>query len=238
MRFKIFFYVILFSLVSQTCKEEKTIEFKEVNKTTTTNKLVDINIPEASGDDTVSIAINNTVNQLIINSLNTNEPDGSVPKNIEESIDSFNKEFNRFKTDFPDAVVTWEAQIDGEVMYQSPDIISMAITTYLNTGGAHGNLSISFLNFNAQTGKQLKNEDLLEDHLAFIEIAKTYFDEEIADKKELYFEPENFKLPENIGFSEEGVILLYNTYEIAPYSSGITEILIPWNELQTSLNYL
>ncbi|MCX7546440.1 DUF3298 and DUF4163 domain-containing protein [Xanthomarina sp. F1114] len=238
MRFKIFFYVILFSLVSQTCKEEKTIEFKEVNKTTTTNKLVDINIPEASGDDTVSIAINNTVNQLIINSLNTNEPDGSAPKNIEESIDSFNKEFNRFKTDFPDAVVTWEAQIDGEVMYQSPDIISMAITTYLNTGGAHGNLSISFLNFNAQTGKQLKNEDLLEDHLAFIEIAKTYFDEEIADKKELYFEPENFKLPENIGFSEEGVILLYNTYEIAPYSSGITEILIPWNELQTSLNYL
>lgn len=238
MRFKIFVYVILVSLISQTCKEEKTIEFKETNKTTATNKLVEINIPEATGNDVVSTAINNTLSQLIINSLNANELDGPKPKNIEEGIDSFNNEFNRFKADFPDSVVAWEAQIDGEVMYQSPDIISMSITTYMNTGGAHGNLNISFLNFNAQTGKQLKNEDLLENYLAFTKIAKTYFDEEIADKKELYFEPENFKLPENIGFNEEGVILLYNTYEVAPYSSGITEIHIPWSELQSSLNYL
>ena len=108
----------------------------------------------------------------------------------------------------------------------------------MNTGGAHGHLNVSFLNFNAQTGNMLKNEDLFEDYLAFTKIAKTYFDEEIADKKDLYFEPDNFTLPENIGFNEEGVILLYNTYEIAPYSSGMTEIQIPWEELQTSLNYL
>ncbi|MCX7551147.1 DUF3298 and DUF4163 domain-containing protein [Xanthomarina sp. F2636L] len=238
MRYKIFIYAIIISLISQTCKEEKTVEFKEISKTTNTNTLVEINIPEASGNDDISKAINHSIEQHIIASLNVKDANNHLPKTIEESIDVFNNEYTTFKNDFSDSVLSWEAQIDGEVMYQSPDIISMAITTYLNTGGAHGNLSISFLNFNAQTGKQLKNEDLLEDHLAFIEIAKTYFDEEIADKKELYFEPENFKLPENIGFSEEGVILLYNTYEIAPYSSGITEIQIPWQDLQTSLNYL
>ena len=38
-------------------------------------------------------------------------------------------------------------------------------------------------------------------------------------------------LPENIGFSDEGVILLYNVYEIAPYSEGITEFTIPFEEV-------
>ncbi|MEO8934009.1 MAG: DUF4163 domain-containing protein [Xanthomarina sp.] len=238
MRFKIFIYAIIISLISQTCKEEKTIEFKETNKTTTTNKLVEINIPEATGNDVVSQNINKTISKLISNSLNISDTEYPEPKTILESIDSFNDEYNRFKTDFPDSAVAWEAQIDGEIMYQSPDIISLSITTYLNTGGAHGSLNIAFLNFNAQTGKQLKNEDLLGDYSAFTNLAKTYFYEEIADKRELYFEPDNFILPENIGFNEEGVILLYNSYEIAPYSTGLTEIRIPWSELQSSLNYL
>ena len=46
------------------------------------------------------------------------------------------------------------------------------------------------------TGEQLKNEALFRDYLSFTEIANEYFNEEIADKKELYFEPDNFKLPE------------------------------------------
>jgi hypothetical protein len=238
MRYKIFVYAIIFSLISQTCKEEKTVEFKEVTKTTNTNKLVEINIPEAIGKEDISKAINKSINQLVIHSLNVNDETGSEPKTIEESIDTFNKEYTTFKRDFPDSAIAWEAQIDGEVMYQSADVISISITNYLNTGGAHGNLTISFLNFNAQTGKLLKNEDLFEDYLAFTTLAKTYFNEEIADKKDQYFEPDNFKLPENIGFNEEGVILLYNTYEVAPYSSGITEIHIPWEDLQTTLNFL
>jgi hypothetical protein len=238
MRFKILVYAIIFSLISQTCKEEKTVEFKEVTKTTNTNKLVEINIPEAIGKEDISKAINKSINQLVIHSLNVNDETGSEPKTVEESIDTFNKEYTAFKTNFPDSVIAWEAQIDGEVMYQSTDVISISITNYLNTGGAHGILTISFLNFNAQTGKLLKNEDLFEDYLAFTKLAKTYFNEEIADKKDQYFEPDNFKLPENIGFNEEGVILLYNTYEVAPYSSGITEIHIPWEDLQTTLNFL
>ncbi|HLV13650.1 MAG TPA: DUF3298 and DUF4163 domain-containing protein [Xanthomarina sp.] len=238
MRFKIFVYAILISLISQTCKEEKPIEFKEINKTTSTNKLVEINIPEASGTDVASAAINKAIDELIISSLGSDELESAAPKTVSESIDSFNAEFNRFKADFPDSVMAWEAQIDGEVMYQSSDVISISITTYINTGGAHGSLNIRFLNFNAQTGAPLRNEDLFEDYLGFTDMAKTYFYEEIADKRELYFEPDTFQLPENIGLTEDGVILLFNTYEIAPYSTGITEIHIPWSELQSVLNYL
>ncbi|TYA60208.1 DUF3298 and DUF4163 domain-containing protein [Formosa maritima] len=238
MRFKFLVYTLIISLLSQTCKEEKTIEFKEINVTTSTNKIVEINIPEAFGDEEVSNVINKRINLVIISSLNVGEENSTSSMTVSESIDLFNKEYTTFKADFPESIMEWDAQIDGEIMYQSDEIVSIAITTYLNTGGAHGNLIIEFLNFDVYTGKQLKNEDLFQDYINFTEIAKDYFNEEIAYKKELYFEPDNFKLPENIGFNDEGAILLYNTYEIAPYSSGVTEINIPWEDLQNTLNFL
>ena len=238
MRYKFIIYTLIISLFSQTCKEEKVLEFKEINITTDSNKIVEINIPEALGDVEISNAINNTINKVIIASLYPKEETNSSTATVNKSIDFFNKEYIDFKNDFPESAMEWDAQIDGEIMYQSDEIVSIALTSYMNTGGAHGSLVITFLNFDVFTGKQLKNEDLFEDYLSFKEIAKEYFNEEIADKKDLYFESDNFKLPENIGFNDEGVILLYNTYEIAPYSSGITEINIPWNDLETTLNFL
>jgi len=238
MRYKFIIYTLIISLFSQTCKEEKALEFKEINITTVSNKIVEINIPEALGDLEISNAINNTINKVIIASLNPKEEPNLSTGTVSKSIDFFNKEYIDFKKDFPESAMEWDAQIDGEIMYQSDEIVSIALTSYMNTGGAHGSLVITFLNFDVYTGIQLKNEDLFEDYLSFKEIAKDYFNEEIADKKDLYFEPDNFKLPENIGFNYEGVILLYNTYEIAPYSSGITEINIPWNDLDTTLNFL
>jgi hypothetical protein len=238
MRFKFLVYTLIISLFSQTCQEEKTLEFKEINVTTSTNKVVEINIPEAFGNQEVSDKINKRINQIIISSLSINDDTETSSLTISETIDLFNKEYSSFKNDFPESVMEWDAQVDGEIMYQSDEIVSIAITTYLNTGGAHGNLIIKFLNFDVYTGKQLKNEDLFQDYISFTEIAKDYFNEEIADKKEMYFEPDNFKLPENIGFNDEGVILLYNTYEVAPYASGITEISIPWEDLQSTLNFL
>ena len=50
-----------------------------------------------------------------------------------------------------------------------------------------------------------------------------------------YFFGEPFHLPDNIGYSEEGLILLYNVYEIASYAQGYTEFRIPFSELNTYL---
>lgn len=104
-------------------------------------------------------------------------------------------------------------------MYQSETVISIALTSYMDTSGAHGNLNISFLNFNAKTGKLIANTDLFNDKKAFFKLAKTYYQNNI-DKKDAVFDSENFVLPANIGYTEDGIILLYNTYEIAAYSAG------------------
>ncbi len=228
----------LIFLVSSCQDEEPKITFSEVNMTTNQNKIVEVNIPQAEGPETVAKTINQAIESNISASL-TSDPDLQTKNmSVSESIDYFNTEYNNFKSEFPDSPLAWEAQIDGEIMYHSEAVISVAMTTYLNTGGAHGILVINFLNFDALTGQPLKNEQLFNDWESFKTIANDYFNDHIADKKELYFEPDNFVLPENIGFNDEGVILLYNSYEVAPYSTGLTEFTIPYNDLVAFLNFM
>lgn len=236
--YSIVFILFIYAILNVSCEEEKSSTlFSEVNITTPNNNLVEIFIPYAIGNDPVSQKINSKIDELLIASLHIGDPDSITAQSVEESIDVFNNEYLKFKTDFPDSPIVWEAQIDGEVSYQSESVISIAITNYMNTGGAHGNLIITFLNFNPLTGDTISNKNLFSDFSSFEELAKTHFYKEIANNKEDYFEPDNFTLPANIGFDDDGLILLFNTYEIAPYSSGITEIHIPFGELDSILAY-
>ncbi len=226
------FIVSFFVLLS--CSEELKTTFIEINITTDNNKLVEINIPNAIGTDLISANINSEISKLVITELHVGETDTSTSKSIEESITLFNDEYNAFNTDFPDSTAPWEVQIDGEILFQSSEIISIAITSYMNTGGAHGITNISFINFDAATGKRIPNEKLFKNEAAFKDAAKPYF-EAALNEDDIIFEPDNFKLPANIGYNEEGIILLYNTYEIAPYSTGIIDFIIPFEKISSIL---
>ncbi|WP_417238394.1 DUF3298 and DUF4163 domain-containing protein [Bizionia sp.] len=233
--------IVLLSLIFLifSCEDEETkITFSEKNFTTNQNKIVEINIPQAEGIEAVKNNINTSIEAMVSASLNLDEDSVAKSMSVSESIDKFNSEYASFKSEFPESALEWEAQIDGEIMYQSEAVISIVITNYLNTGGAHGSLVVSFLNFDALTGQLLKNEQLFNDMNAFKTVAEDYFNDQIADKKELYFEPDNFVLPQNIGFNDTGVILLYNSYEVAPYSTGLTEFTIPFDDLVPYLNFM
>jgi hypothetical protein len=216
------------------CKEETSITIIESNFTSKNNEFVQVNIPFISNESDVTKLINSAISKTVISSLQIGEPDDLTSETIEESITKFNDEYNDFINDFPESSQLWEAEIDGEAMFQSEDIISIAITSYVNTGGAHGNLNISFLNFDVETGRSISNIDLFKDIESFKQIAKTHFDKVIENEGDV-FDINTFKLPANIGFSDEGIILLYNTYEVAPYSTGIIEFEIPYNEIDSFL---
>ena len=106
----------------------------------------------------------------------------------------------------------------------------------MNTGGAHGNSRIDFLNFNPETGKLYAMTDLIDDFDGFSALAETHFKAEVkTDDTADYFFGKDFQLPESIGFNEAGVIILYNTYEIAAYSEGVTEFTIPYEDANSYL---
>ena len=67
----------------------------------------------------------------------------------------------------------------------------------------------------------------------FNSIAEKHFKNSLAQSNSQsniqdYFFGKSFQLPQNIGFSEDGLILLYNTYEVASYAQGYTEFIIPF----------
>lgn len=224
-----FIFIIFCFILFNSCEEESKISFIEVNVTTENNDSVEVTIPEAIGDMTIAEVINSEINHTVMSALHIGDSENITAKSIEESIDIFNKEYKNFMNDFPDSAQVWNAEIDGEVIYQSDEIISVSISSYINTGGAHGLFHISFLNFNAETGKRIPNGNLFNDITAFKKMAKAYFDSSIKDPSTL-FEKDNFTLPVNIGYTEEGLILAYNVYEIAPYSTGLIDFTIPYEE--------
>ncbi|MEP1487933.1 MAG: DUF4163 domain-containing protein [Algibacter sp.] len=229
-----YFLYILFVIIFVSCKKEVQTIFIESDFSTDKHTNVHINIPVAIGDISISEKINSRLIKNVSTALQIGSPENKNLKSIEESVVDFTNEFNNFKKEFPENKQQWEAQLDGEILFQSTEIITIAITSYVNTGGAHGSLNISLLNFNAESGEEIENSNLFNDIKDFKNIAKPYFEKETEDK-DLLDASEDFKLPTNIGYNDEGVILIYNTYEVAPYSSGIIEFMIPFKKVNSCL---
>jgi hypothetical protein len=232
-------FIIPFFLFS--CSEDVKLTFKEHNISLNENAVIDINYPKAEGNKTVADIINKTVESFIVNQISMTE-DSVINGSIATAVKQFDIEYINFKNAFLDSDQKWEALIDGEVTYESPELISIAINSYLDTGGAHGNVSVQFFNFNPQNGDILTKKDLITDMKGFSNVVEHYFKQETeapSDDESLedFFFGEDFQLPESIGFTDEGVIILYNTYEIASYAQGITEFTIPYDDITSFLNF-
>lgn len=229
-------FVLIF--VAFGCSEEQNIEFKEYNDLKENNAVVEINIPVAQGNSVSSLTINDRISNEIIEALDFSEND-QPPVTVDEAISNFDDEYAKIKSDFPDSKMIWEATFDGEVTYQSSEVITIALSSYLNTGGAHGTAMIKMLNFDTKSGAEISFDSMILNMEDFQKLVETHFKKAISQKKNAdfkdYFWDKGFSLPENMGLSEEGLICFYNVYEIAPYSEGATEFVIPFEDLE---NYL
>ncbi len=228
-------FLVLFS-----CKKDSIpLSFSDQSIEKTQNANITISYPKAEGDKIISTNINKTIENFLANEINMSEKTDKA-LTLDEAIKGFDQEYKAFKDDFSDSTQQWEALIESEVNYESENIICVTVNSYLDTGGAHGNSHVTFLNFDKKTGKLLKREDIITDEDAFKDIAKPYFEKATKplsndESEEDMFFGEAFQLPENIGFNSGGVILLYNVYEIASYAQGITEFTIPYKEAKPFL---
>jgi hypothetical protein len=50
------------------------------------------------------------------------------------------------------------------------------------------------------------------------------------------FPRNKFKLNDNYGFTRDGIVFVFNSYEIASYAEGPTEIIIPYKKIRDWLN--
>ena len=145
---------------------------------------------------------------------------------------------------YPDESPGWKAEIFAEVSYEDPYMITLKMDAYTYTGGAHGYGFTRYLNFDKEKGSEMEAWQLFKNQADFERFAEGKFrvQEQIPKDQSInstgfMFEQDSFHLPENIGFTWEGVTLHYNQYEVASYADGPIEVTIPYNEMQPFLNH-
>lgn len=229
---------VVFLLVLSACDSEvKPVEFKTNTISTAFEADISVAYDEATHSNDLSKAINKSIETAILHTVNSADKE----TDIDAVLKHFNDEYLKFVQEYPEAAEPiWELNIESELTYQSPEIITIAISAYEFKGGAHGNDQVKLLNLDAKTGSTLEINDIINDVEGFKKLAEAKFLKSIEKDKnnltmESFFFGEPFKLPENIGFSEEGLILLYNVYEVASYDLGYTEFMIPFEDAEAFL---
>ena len=201
---------------------------------------IKITIPRALNTSKIDKSINAALREEVVSLLTF---DNNVEANdIETAIQSFEEEFSDLRQRYPEETTSWEAQILGEIAYEDEFLLTIRLNSYLFTGGAHGYSTVRFLNFNKKKGSELENWELFENSDQFKNFAETKFriQEGIPEGTAInstgfMFDTNEFYLPENIGFTEEGLQILFEEYEVASYADGPIILTLPFSEIRSYL---
>ena len=156
-------------------------------------------------------------------------------------VDEFIDDFSAFKEAEPRAASgVWYLERKAFVLSNTESVLSLSLCERTYTGGAHGNETFHFESFDGRTGAPLTLDDVVAPgkrselealaEAAFRERHELAPDADLAEAG-FSFEEGRFALTENFAITAEGLVFYYNSYEVAPYAFGATEIELGWDEL-------
>ena len=211
----------------------KTSEFFKYNITYPVLKLYDKNVYHDIYDRYVIININNEICEEVMAFKNNIKKQAiAYEKMYTENLSKSNEEYIKYQ---------YEVYINDEVTYDRNNIMSIAITKYQFTGGAHGMTYLDTYNYNLLNGDRLTLEHMFKSGVDYKEIVNKFITEEINDNPEEYFKgDERFKgIGENQPFyiDEDGIVVYFGLYEIAPYYVGMPKFKLKFDEFDKYLNY-
>lgn len=149
--------------------------------------------------------------------------------------DLFNMAVDQYKddqaNDFP--IRVFEVMQVFRITYLNACIVSLYFDRYEYTGGAHGNTVRTSQTWNLKTCSVIRLQQMVRCQPDY----KTYIlkrvGAQIRRNPDIYFENYNELIAQtfdenNFYITPRGIVIYYQLYDIAPYSSGIREFLIPW----------
>lgn len=178
-------------------------------------------------------ALNRAVRDFLLTSVGEPKKYAS----IEAEMDAFMQDYQAYKQPAGAPSAFWEERTVA-ILYQSPAIVSIKFDVSFFSGGAHPQYAATFASFNATTGTRIRLDDVLvagyRGRLA--RIAENEFRTQrgvkpgmtLHDAGYIFFQHDTFALNDNFWIGPKGVTFFYNTYEIAPYSMGTTELLLSY----------
>ena len=174
-------FLLVVILVFTACNKDVTLTFEKQHIDKSKDAMIAISYPKAIGNKDVAKKINYAIERSITSEINmTESPEKEV--SFSEVVSRFDAEYKKFKNDFKDSNQKWEVKVDGDVVYESDEVICINIRSYSDTGGAHGNSTMTYLNFNPQTGALLGLNEIINNINEFKKIAKKAFKEQTKPK--------------------------------------------------------
>ena len=183
----------------------------------------------------------NYVDSLILKAFFEGE---SYPS-IDSLKNDFMGEYKRTLEEFDEFVQRWSLERGLEVIYNNGSLMSFKFHEFSFTGGAHPNYYTILFTFDISNTRMIaQNEVIKPDALPKMnEIAEKKFrevrglkpDEDLAEAG-FWFDEGKFKISENFALVDKGLLFFYNSYDIAPYAMGTTELLLTYDKLKGLIN--
>ncbi|WP_407292869.1 RsiV family protein [Stutzerimonas zhaodongensis] len=157
--------------------------------------------------------------------MTVNTPDAQVPPSLEGYQQAF----------LQDAEPGWISYLQAKLREQHGSMLVVELSSYLHTGGAHGMPGRGFINFDREQDRELKLADVLlpgKEGAFWRVAAKAHQQWLLANEHDAAFSRQwPFQQTSNVALLRDNILLKYDVYSIAPYSSGHPELEIPYNEL-------
>ena len=136
-----------------------------------------------------------------------------------------------------DAAPRTSSYLQAKVREQHDGLVIVELSSYLDTGGAHGMPGRGFINYSRSQQKDVTLQDMLlpGQEQAFWGAAKVAHNNWLISSH-YGSDPEfvknwPFEKTPHVALLKDNVVLKYDVYSIAPYSEGHVELKIPYSRL-------
>jgi hypothetical protein len=256
MRSRIILVILFFAMVS-ACREqthdrdnsqslpriqinEVLLSYDDCHIDSASCTYVYVEYPEFS--DTSKTMLNQIISGKLRDVAGDYFGDESQDGTFEHLAHSFVKDYQDFIIDFPGYQIGWYVKMLAGITYESEQVLSFSINSESYTGGAHPNYSTVFYVIDKRSYRQLTTADIIADTSQFKKQLEAEFrrikgmsGEQSFAERGFYINDGDFLLNNNIGISDDKVLVHFNPYEIASYSEGATTIEMNKSDLKELL---
>lgn len=196
--------------------------------------------PEVSSSKAPGVA--EKINAYILKSLlaglqsesdNDAEPAPTLEVFAQQFIDDYESDPNTYNS--------WYLDLTADVDYSNRDLLSLTVAEEGYTGGAHSFSGARFYVLDLKKGNPVSLPQLLnaEYQTELNVVGEKAFRAERGlptgtslEDEGFWFENNTFQLNDNFGVRQEGLVFLFNPYEVAPYAMGSIEFQIAYEDIK------
>lgn len=169
-----------------------------------------------------------------------------LKQDAQRMAEEFRAEYQEAETDLPNDISPGILESEYTLEYKTDRLLVLSQHGYLDTGGAHGMPLMEALILDLQAGKRFYLKDFFKPQSPYLKLLSDYSRKALArkNKDKLLSDPDWIQrgtTPTADNFSivfptRKGLLIRFPPYQVAPFASGMQEVLVPYSALATGLD--